>query len=366
MVTEAPQFVFPEHFGFCGGVAAADELVAQVADEAQRYGLPVYGLHQIVHNQQVVEKHEARGVQFMEGVDQIPGDSLVIISAHGAGPEVVYALRAQGCEVFDATCPLVVHTHKGVQTARREGEKVLYVCHGKPGTVEKLHDEVAGVLGHLDFCLDEEGGLVHHPIERAYMELDEDPALLSGLLSDQGKYHVVTQTTLHADRCLAYRERVRDYILALQPEAQVAWSSQGDVCRAVANRQAGVEQLVSLRPRQIVVVTDPGSKNGMGYAKLAERLVEHQTGDTKVYAIADGDQASRDLAEAEGVTGVTASASTPYETIAAVTRALGAATTPPETADRTFSLEHGKTAVITEKVAAHLGYLAKEQVVDPR
>lgn len=349
-----PEVVFPEHFGFCGGVAAADQLVEKLALQAEESGIAVYGLHEIVHNKDVVNKHEANGVTFVGEVNEIPDGSAAVISAHGVGPEVVDRLKGKDCEVFDATCPLVTHTHKGAQMARRNGEKVIYVCHGKPGEVNKLHDEVAGMLGHLDYALDEAGNLVHDPIERSYLELDEDLEQAANILSQGKKYRVITQTTLHADDCLRYRDEIRERILALQPDAAVEFSARGDVCRAVADRQKGVEQLVELGPRRIVVVTDPGSKNGRGYFNLAAQLTEGT--ETEVFAVANRAEAA-DLEKADGVTAITASASTPNQTIAEVANALGYEGAP-ESQDGVFKLQDAKDEIIASKLAAHALRLA--------
>lgn len=349
MSSHTPEIVFPEHFGFCGGVAAADQLVEKLAIQAEAAGVAVYGLHEIVHNEDVVNKHEANGVTFVDEVIDIPNGSAAVISAHGVGPEVVDKLKAKDCEVFDATCPLVTHTHIGAQMARRNGEKVIYVCYGKPGEVEKLHDEVAGMVGHLDYTLNKEGNLIHDPIERAYLELDEDLGEVVSILSPAGKYRVITQTTLHADDSLRFRDEIKERILGLQPDASVEFSARGDVCRAVADRQKGVEQLVELKPRRIVVVTDPGSKNGIGYFKLAQQLTEGT--ETEVYAVANAEKA-KGLGVIEGVTAVTASASTPNQTISEVSQVLGYEGSP-ESHDGVFNLHDAKNEVIASKLAAH-------------
>lgn len=357
MSIDTPEIVFPEHFGFCGGVAGADSLVGAVAEQAREFQVPVYGLHEIVHNKDVVRKHEANGVTFVDDIDSIPDGSAVVVSAHGAGPETFDALKSKSCETFDATCPLVIHTHKGAEQARQNNEKVIYVCHGKPGEVEKLHDEVAGMVGHLDFSVDNEGTLKRDPIERSYLELDEDLSTADDLFSDSGKYRIVTQTTLNADECLRYREEIRDHLLGTQPDASVTWSNQGDVCRAVADRQAGIEQLVELKPRRIVVVTDPGSKNGMGYFKMAKDLAEAQGLDTEVIALA-GEAEAADLDEVDGKTAITASASTPNETITSVAQSLGHEGAV-ESKDRVFKLRDGKPEVIAQKLADHALRLAE-------
>ncbi len=352
MSFETNSVVFPDSYGFCEGVAAADHLLEKVAIDAKANGIEVvYGLHEIVHNKDVVAKHEANGVRFVETIEEIPDGSVVVTSAHGVGPEVIHKLEQKESIVFDAACPLVLHTHRGVALAREADEKVIYVCHGKPGEVAKLHDEVAGMVGHLDFAK-RDGQLFHEPVDRNFLELNEDLNEGNDLLSEAGKYRIISQTTLHAQGCLTYREEIKQFILEHQPGAQVSWSSPGEVCFAVSDRQAGVEQLIQLRPRRIVVATDPGSKNGMGYVALAKQRVAEGGLDTEVIAVANAEQAQA-LDPIDGITGLTASASTPDETTFAIAGELGL-TEIPSLERRMFTLAATRDpALIPKAIAAH-------------
>ena len=55
--------------GFCAGVDRAIEIVDRALE---RYGPPVYVLHEIVHNRHVLEDFRARGVTFVETLDEVP------------------------------------------------------------------------------------------------------------------------------------------------------------------------------------------------------------------------------------------------------------------------------------------------------
>jgi len=351
-----PEVVFPDHFGFCEGVVAADDLLRDVAIQARLRGIDrVYGYHDVVHNRDVVAEHEANGVVFVDDIDAIPPESVVVTSAHGVGPEVVYALEDRGSLVFDAACPLVLHTHKGVERARQSSEKVIYICHGKPGSVNKLHDEVQGMVGHLDYVI-RDGELIEEPVERSFIELHEDPALVEDLLDANGRYRIVSQTTLHAEDTFKYRHILKAHILNLQPEAQVSWSNPGDVCRAVTNRQKGVNQLIQLSPRRIVVVTDPMSKNGRSYVDMAERRVKEEGLATEVVAVANAAEATR-LSEIAGLTGITASASTPDRTTMAVARQLGL-TQEPDIERKKFGLKDARGSTIQDRLGIFAARLA--------
>lgn len=345
-----PSFVFAEKFGFCGGVAAADQLMAEAAQVAGENGVPIFGFHEIVHNKDVVSAHEKQGVVFVDDLDDIDPSTVVVLSAHGVAPEVYFSLESKGCAVVDATCPLVKHTHDGAELARVNGEKVIYVCHRE--TDKPLHDEVLGTIGHLDWKqtrdADDVLSIDYQPVERILVELGQSPELQE-LLSADEKYRIITQTTLDADGCLAYRQQLKELILLHQPNASVNWASKGDVCRAVSDRQQSVAQLVELRPRRLVVVTDPGSKNGMGYARLGAELAEERGFSMEVVPVANATAAS-ELSEVDGLTAVTASASTPDDTIRKVAEVIGAPPAP-KSSDRVFHLRDAMPGELDRKIA---------------
>jgi 4-hydroxy-3-methylbut-2-enyl diphosphate reductase len=349
MSKELAPVVFPEHFGFCEGVKAADSLLRDVADMGRELGIDkIYGYHGIVHNDQVIKEHVANGVQFVDDISEIPDNSVVVTSAHGVGPEVVYELEQKGATVFEAACPLVLQTHRAVQKARKEREKVIYVCKGKPGYVKKLHDEVEGVVGHLDYTY-QNGVLFADALDRSYIELTDE--VTDSVLSGNEKYRIVTQTTLDADKCLAFRARIADYITSRQPGALVSESTVGDVCRAVTNRQKSVAELVDMQPERIVVATDLGSKNGMGYVALAQAMVDKTGQMTSVHNVATAEEAKL-LPKISGVTGLTASASTPDTTTFAIAEELGAGELP-QIDRKAFKLRDGSMEVIFEKLFRH-------------
>ena len=69
--------------GFCAGVVRAIDIV-QLALE--RYGVPVYVRHEIVHNRYVVDSLRASGAVFVEDLHEVPDGATVIFSAHGVAP----------------------------------------------------------------------------------------------------------------------------------------------------------------------------------------------------------------------------------------------------------------------------------------
>ena len=66
--------------GFCAGVDRAIDIVNRALEV---FGTPVYVRHEVVHNKTVVDDLKARGAIFVDELDEVPDDTIVIFSAHG-------------------------------------------------------------------------------------------------------------------------------------------------------------------------------------------------------------------------------------------------------------------------------------------
>ncbi len=89
--------------GFCAGVDRAIDIVERALE---LFGVPIYVRHEVVHNRFVVDKLIRAGAVFVDELDQVPDNSIVIFSAHGVSQSVRAAGDERGLRVFDATCPL--------------------------------------------------------------------------------------------------------------------------------------------------------------------------------------------------------------------------------------------------------------------
>ncbi len=94
--------------GFCAGVDRAIEIVNRALDV---FGAPIYVRHEVVHNKFVVDNLRNRGAIFVDELNEVPDDKLVIFSAHGVSQAVQNEAARRGLKVFDATCPLVTKVH---------------------------------------------------------------------------------------------------------------------------------------------------------------------------------------------------------------------------------------------------------------
>src|SRR6266567_9490517 len=157
--------------GFCAGVERAIEVVNLALE---LYARPIYIRKEIVHNKHVIDSFVAKGVIFVEELDDVPEGATVIFSAHGISPQVRSEAKAKRLHVIDATCPLVTKVHLEAVRFAREGRSIILIGH-------KDHDEVIGTLGEVPEC--------------SYLvETVEDADNLE--LPDPARVRYLTQTTL--------------------------------------------------------------------------------------------------------------------------------------------------------------------------
>ena len=229
--------------GFCAGVDRAIEIVNRALDV---FGPPIYVRHEVVHNKYVVEDLRQRGAIFVDELDQVPDDVIVIFSAHGVSKAVEDEARRRGLKVFDASCPLVKKVHMEVVRYSRDGmECVLIGHHG--------HPEVEGTMGQYDAS---NGGAMY------LVENEDDVCSLQ--VSDPTRLAYVTQTTLSMDDTARVIHALRDRFPAIQGPRK------DDICYATQNRQDAVKQLAG-QCDLVLVVGSVNSSNSNRLRELAER-----------------------------------------------------------------------------------------------
>jgi len=229
--------------GFCAGVDRAIDIVNKALDI---YGAPVYVKHEVVHNKVVVEDLRNRGAVFVEEIDEIPDDSLVIFSAHGVSSEVEETTKARNLNFFDATCPLVTKVHMEVRKHAKANRDIILIGH-------EGHPEVEGTMGRH----------VNSENSSIYLVQDEHDAL-NIQVNNSESLALVTQTTLSVDETLSITNVLRNRF----PNIEVP--KKDDICYATQNRQDAVKQL-ALESDYIIVVGSKSSSNSNRLKELAEK-----------------------------------------------------------------------------------------------
>ena len=226
--------------GFCAGVDRAIEIVDRAL---QRYGVPVYVRHEIVHNRFVVDGLKAKGAVFVEELDEVPDGVPVVFSAHGVPKLVPAQATERGLDWLDATCPLVSKVHRQAERHVAEGRHILFIGHAG-------HPEVVGTMGQVP-----DGAIT-------LVENVEEVASLT--FPDNLPLAFLTQTTLSvddtADIIAALRQRFPE-ILAPRSE---------DICYATSNRQEAVKAIAP-RCDLVLVIGAPNSSNSLRLVEVAER-----------------------------------------------------------------------------------------------
>ena len=224
-----------EPHGFCMGVKAAVEKASRTLSLSS--GKAVCCLHELVHNEQVVADLKARGLRFVESLDEVPDGATVLFSAHGVAPAVRDEAQRRELAVVDATCPFVARAHRAVREFAARGVPVVVV--GRPE-----HAEVRGVMGE---CAD--ARVVSMPDDVVALPFPEGPV------------GVVCQTTLSHDTVYA----VLDALHARYPRLETP--AAADVCTATRDRQRAVAEFVRGGGDGVLVLGSAGSSN-------TNRLVE--------------------------------------------------------------------------------------------
>ena len=143
------QFYLARHFGFCYGVENAIEIAFRTIEENP--GKRIFLLSEMIHNPQVNEDLQQRGVQFLQdtygkeliSLDEITSDDIVLIPAFGTTLKMEEKLRAKGIAVenYNTTCPFVEKVWNRSEQIAQKGYSI--VIHGKP-----KHEETRATFSH--------------------------------------------------------------------------------------------------------------------------------------------------------------------------------------------------------------------------
>lgn len=230
--------------GFCAGVDRAIDIVDRALEI---FGAPIYVRHEVVHNKFVVDDLRARGAIFIDELDEIPDDVIVIFSAHGVSQAVQNEAKRRQLKVFDATCPLVTKVHLEVTKYSGDGMECVLIGHAG-------HPEVEGTLGQ--YMGGELGGTIY------LVENEKDVMALE--VKDPSKLAYVTQTTLSMDDTALVIDALRQKFPLIQGPRK------DDICYATQNRQDAVKQL-AIETDLVLVVGSVASSNSNRLRELAER-----------------------------------------------------------------------------------------------
>jgi len=258
--------ILAENAGFCFGVKRAVEAVEKNIDKS------IVTLGPLIHNKDVVQSLEKRGVRCVESIDDVNVGEKVVIRSHGASPDVYAELKSKGIDYIDATCPFVKRIHERVCEARDSGHYVIIV--GEVG-----HPEVDGILGWAG--------------ENARAVYSEDDV---AALPQIPEAVVVAQTTITQEKWHTILKAIETKIGRITPFMSI--------CSATHQRQNEAKEIAQ-KAGTIIVVGGRQSSNTRKLFELCKRYCKN------VYHIEHKSELSLEKMRFGDIIGIVAGASTP-------------------------------------------------------
>ena len=223
------KIIIAKSAGFCFGVKSAVELLNE---EINKNNFPLYTWGPIIHNGNVIEYFEKKGVHVLNCESDLIGlkNGTVVIRSHGVSKHVIDILNKKGFRVVDGTCPFVKKIHNIVYEQSSLGRHIVII--GK-----ETHPEVEGIIG---WC--------NGPV--SVLETIED--VESFCLQKNEKICIVSQTTFNVNKFKNFVEILTsmgydNYVL-------------NTICNSTSKRQSESMELAE-QSDVMVVVGDHRSSN---------------------------------------------------------------------------------------------------------
>lgn len=226
--------------GFCPGVKRAIECVLELEKQGHK---PIYTVGPLIHNKQVTDSLEAKGIKSIEKLSEATNkNGVLVIRAHGITPDFQKEIMALGMQVVDATCPLVKKVHNVIEKYAKQGYDTIIVGDSK-------HAEVIGLMGYT-----QNKGIVVGNIEEAQK------------LPQFKKVNVVSQTTQKEETFLQIAEIIKQ-------KAQIC-NVSNTICHPTKQRQTETTKCAK-DADLVVVVGGHHSANTARLAKLCSDLCKN-------------------------------------------------------------------------------------------
>ena len=270
--------------GFCFGVKRAVDKVYRKIETGEK---PVYTYGPVIHNEQVMDELEEKGVRVIRNEAELKDirGGTIIIRAHGIGRGLEEKLRGTGCRIVDATCPFVKKIHQIVDEESRNGFAVIIA--GNPD-----HPEVRGIQGWTQ-------GPTYAVQSKEELEAMELPEGMHAIL--------VAQTTFNLQK---FQELVEIF-----KKKRYYGRVVNTVCNATAERQTEALQISKAVDAMLVI----GGRHSSNTQKLCEICKTHCRNTYFIETLVDlEDKPFQSFCHV----GITAGASTPNQIIEEVLEKL--------------------------------------------
>jgi len=282
------QFMLARHFGFCYGVENAIEISYRALEENP--DKKVYLLSQMIHNQEVNNDLESRGIKFImdtDGSQFIPWDKInredvVIIPAFGTTLEIEHLLLDKGVDVqkYNTTCPFVEKVWNRAEKLGKENYTII--IHGKP-----RHEETKATFSHSN----------HYGPSVIVRDMEEAQALANYMLGSKSRAEfyeefagrfstgfdpqlqlqrigVVNQTTMLARETQHIADFFRQVMVSKYGESNLKEhfaDTRDTLCYATNDNQDSTYQLLESDADLAIVVGGYNSSNTSHIVELCEQ-----------------------------------------------------------------------------------------------
>ena len=261
-----------ESAGFCFGVQRSVEMAENMLNDG-----PCASYGMLIHNADVVEQLEKRGMRIVESVDEVREGERVLIRAHGVPPTTIRALEERKAMVRDATCPKVMLIHRIVEKASASGRIVLIIG-------MRQHPEVEAISARCQRCFILENALEAETWTESHPELWGQPVTV---------VVQTTQTKNNFDECVkVIKKRCTN--------AEIS----DTICFATSTRQEEAAAL-SQECDAMIVIGGRHSANSLHLAEICRQSCEN------VQFIEKPEELDFSIIKKSPVVGLTAGASTP-------------------------------------------------------
>ena len=263
--------------GFCFGVQRA---VDSVYKELEENSGKIYTFGPIIHNEQVVEDLNKKGIEVIDTVEQLKEikEGTVVIRSHGVAKEIYDILEQQKLKMVDATCPFVKKIHNIVLDESNNGKTIIIIGNDN-------HPEVEGIKGWVNG-------------EVIVINKEEQIEKLS--LPEQTKASIVSQTTFNHNKF--------KYLVEIIRKKGYDSTVVNTICNATHVRQVEAQKISSKVDGMIVI----GGKNSSNTQKLYD-ICRNECENT-FYVQTVKDLNLHELKSLKSI-GITAGASTPKNII---------------------------------------------------
>lgn len=266
--------------GFCAGVLNA---VTKTEKELEKENGKIYCLGELVHNRQVVEKLERKGVEIIENIEE--ATKKTIIRAHGVPKKVYENAKQRGIELVDLTCPKVLQIHNIAEEYVQKGHYIILVG------VEN-HPEV---IGTISFC-GENSYLVRGKEDISNVVKNVNESKINKIL-------IIAQTTYSLKK---FEEIVKELERELKDKCQI--EVKNTICSATRLRQEETEKI----SKEVEVMIIVGGKNSSNTKKLYDIAKTNCVNTISVETVEELN--IKDMKKYKKI-GIMAGASTPNESV---------------------------------------------------